>query len=59
MIVRRLLSLLVWAIWIALGAALGMELSGWADRQRAKMQPSALTGALLDKVNESLEQRKR
>lgn len=55
MILRRLFTLAVWALWASVGAAISMELSLWMDRQREKMQPRAITGALLDKVNQSLE----
>jgi hypothetical protein len=55
MIVRRLVTLAMWALWAVIGAAAGLELSLWADRQRDKMQPRAITGALLDKVNQTLE----
>ena len=55
MIYRRLITIAMWALWAAFGAVGAIELSMWADRQREKMQPRAITGALLDKVNQSLE----
>ena len=59
MVLRKLLTAAAWLFWILLGIVLGMELSEWADRQRERIRPRALTGTLLDKVNESLEQRNR
>jgi hypothetical protein len=50
--IKRLLS-------IALGAALALELDRWWTRRRARLTPNALTGSLLNKVNERLESRQR
>jgi hypothetical protein len=50
--IKRLLS-------IALGAALALELDRWWTHRRARLTPNALTGSLLNKVNERLESRQR
>jgi hypothetical protein len=50
--IKRLLS-------VALGAALALELNRWWERRRDRLRPSALTGSMLDKVNERLESRQR
>lgn len=57
MILNRLPRLAVWALCAVAGALLAMELSEWADRRRERMQPGAITGAFLNKVNEGLERR--
>ncbi len=54
---RRLVTLGTWGLWVVLGAVLALELAQWMDRQRERMTPQALTGTLLDKVNQALERR--
>ncbi len=41
---------------LALGAAGALEASRLAEKVRARFRPSGLTGALLDKVNQKLEE---
>jgi hypothetical protein len=41
--------------WVAVGAALALEADRFFREQRARFTPNALTGALLDKLNERLE----
>ncbi|HVF52650.1 MAG TPA: hypothetical protein VNC78_03480 [Actinomycetota bacterium] len=42
---------------IALGAAAALEADRWWGRQRQRFTPNAVTGAFLDKLNRSLENR--
>jgi hypothetical protein len=44
-------------LWVVVGALGALELDRWVGRQRAKWSPHAITTALLDRVNESLEKR--
>jgi hypothetical protein len=44
--------------WIAVGAVGALQLDRWVGRQRARWSPNAITTALLDKANESLEKRR-
>jgi hypothetical protein len=44
---------------IALGAALALQLDRWWDARKARFTPNALTGSLLDKVNQRLEEGRR
>jgi hypothetical protein len=46
-------------LFVALGAAAVLELDRWWTQRRARLTPNALTGSLLDKVNERLETRRR
>jgi hypothetical protein len=41
------------------GAAVALQLDRWWNKRRARFTPNALTGSLLDKVNERLEQSRR
>ena len=41
--------------WIALGAAAALQLDRWLEARKARFTPNALTGSLLDKVNQRLE----
>ena len=42
-------------LWMAIGAAGALQAERWVRAQRARLTPDALTGTLLDKVNERLE----
>ena len=42
---------------IALGIAGALEAEKWLAKARIRMSPNALTGSLLDKVNQKLEDR--
>jgi hypothetical protein len=55
--VSGMLLLLRKFFWVAVGAAGALELDRLVGRQRAKWSPAALTTALLDKINASLEKR--
>lgn len=44
--------------WVALGAAGVLQLDRWMERKRSRLTPNALTGTLLDKVNERLEKQR-
>jgi hypothetical protein len=41
---------------IALGAAIALQVDRWWGARKARFTPNALTGSLLDKVNERLEE---
>jgi hypothetical protein len=41
--------------WIAVGAVGALQLDRWLTAKRSRFTPSAITGALLDKVNDRLE----
>jgi hypothetical protein len=43
--------------WVLVGIAGALQLERWLDRQKVKMSPHAVTGNLLDKLNESLERK--
>ncbi len=45
--------------WIAVGAAAALQLDRWVSRHRSRFMPSAVTGTLLDLVNERLEVNRR
>jgi hypothetical protein len=45
--------------WIALGAAGALQLDKWLEQKRAKLSPHAVTGSMLDKINERLEAKRR
>lgn len=45
--------------WIAVGAVLALQADRFLREQRARFTPNALTGALLDKINERLEAGRR
>ena len=40
---------------IAIGAAAALEADRWLSKQKTKWSPRAVTGSLLDRVNERLE----
>jgi hypothetical protein len=46
-------------LFVALGAALALELDRWWTRRRERLTPNALTGTLLDKVYQRLDARQR
>ena len=41
--------------WVALGAAGALQADRWLERRKAKFTPHAITGTMLDKVNDRLE----
>jgi len=41
--------------WIAVGAAGVLQADRWLNQQRSKFTPNAVTGTLLNKVNDRLE----
>ena len=41
--------------WIAVGAAGVLQLDRWLEQKRAKLSAHAVTGTLLDKLNQRLE----
>ncbi len=43
--------------WVLVGVAAALELERWLDRQRVRMSPHAVTGGILNKLNETLERR--
>ncbi len=52
-----MITLLRKFFWILVGVAAALELDRWIERQKVRMSPHAVTGGLLDKVNDSLEKR--
>jgi hypothetical protein len=50
--IKRLLA-------ITFGAALVLQLDKWWGTRKGRFTPNALTGSLLDKVNERLEEGRR
>jgi hypothetical protein len=50
--IKRLLAVL-------LGAAVILQIDKWWGERKARFTPNALTGSLLDKVNERLEEGRR
>ena len=42
--------------WIGVGAAGALQADRWMRRQRDRFRPNAITGTLLDKVNQKLEE---
>lgn len=44
---------------IALGAAAALQFDRWWQSRRARFTPNALTGSLLDRVNNRLEEKHR
>ncbi len=44
---------------VALGAAGALQLDRWMQQKRAKLRPSAMTGSVLDKINQRLEAKQR
>ena len=45
--------------WIAVGAALALQLDRWWRAQRDRFTPNALTTSFLDALNQKLEERSR
>ena len=41
--------------WIVLGAVGALQADRWLRQKRSQLTPNALTGTLLDKVNQRLE----
>ena len=41
--------------WVAVGAAGALQADRWMRQKRERWAPSAVTGTLLDKVNQKLE----
>ncbi|MFN2488501.1 MAG: hypothetical protein ABR529_01925 [Actinomycetota bacterium] len=52
-----MLTLLRKLFWVLVGVAAALEADRWIDRQKVRMSPHAVTGSLLDKLNEGLEKR--
>ena len=50
-------TLLKKLFWVLVGVAAALQLDRWITRQKVRMSPHAVTGGLLDKLNESLERR--
>ena len=44
---------------VALGAAGALQLDRWLQKKRAKFTPSAMTGSMLEKINQRLEAKQR
>ena len=44
---------------VALGAAGALQLDRWVQQKRSKLTPSAMTGSMLDKINQRLEAKQR
>ena len=42
-------------LWMAVGAAGALQAERWVRAQRARLTPDAMTGTVLDKVNQRLE----
>ena len=45
--------------WIAVGAAAALQIDKWLEQKKAKLTPHAVTGSMLDKINERLEAKQR
>ena len=41
--------------WVAVGAAGALQADRWLERRKARFTPHAITGTMLDKVNDRLE----
>ena len=52
-----MITLLRKLFWVLVGIAAALEMDRWLDRQKLRMSPHAMTGSLLDKLNETLEKR--
>ena len=48
MIIKRL-------FWVAVGAAGALQLDRWLESKKSRFTPGALTGSMLDRVNQRLE----
>ena len=44
---------------LALGAAAALQIDRWLEKKRAQWSPSAVTGSMLDKINQRLEAKQR
>ena len=44
---------------VALGAAAALQVDRWLQSKRAQWSPSAVTGSVLDKINQRLEAKQR
>ena len=44
---------------VAVGMAGALQLDRWLQRKRAKWSPNAVTGSMLDKINQRLEAKQR
>ena len=44
---------------VALGMAGALQLDRWLQQRRAKWSPNAVTGSMLDKLNQRLEAKQR
>ncbi|MBA2312475.1 MAG: hypothetical protein H0V97_06705 [Actinobacteria bacterium] len=42
-------------LWVVLGVVGVLQIDRWLRRKRDQLTPNAMTGTLLDKVNERLE----
>lgn len=45
-------------LWVAIGAAAALEADKWLEKRRERYRPSAITGTLLDKLNDKLEEKR-
>jgi hypothetical protein len=45
--------------WVAVGAAGALQADRWLDKKKARFTPNAMTGSLLDKVNQRLESKRQ
>jgi hypothetical protein len=52
-----MITLVKKAFWIAVGMVAALEADRWLSRQRVRMSPRAMTGSMLDKLNQTLERR--
>ena len=46
-------------LWVAVGAAGALQVDRWLQQRRASFTPKAVTGKMLDKLNDRLEESKR
>ena len=44
---------------VALGAAGALTVDRWMERKKARFSPNAVTGSMLDKINQRLEAKQR
>lgn len=45
-------------LWTAIGAAGALELDRWWEGKRDQLTPRAVTGAMLEKINRRLEEKR-
>ena len=43
-------------LWVAVGAAGALQVDRWLEKRRASFTPKAVTGKVLDKLNQRLEE---